>query len=195
MKLRFKSRLFNITMLLAWFLGVGFAVAIGVDTGTDFSSGGTYRFEQPLEPSGKTILIKPSDLVPHHAHTHHDLDIDVDGTRWSDDTLALSKVSLHITESVDSTTSLISSYKARGRSRTEAMKRASHIEHAVTLRDSTLLIDPWYTLGDEPWRGQRVELTLQVPRGYAVRVSRDLDYTLVESYTFDRNRGDATIRF
>ena len=106
MKIKFKSRLFNVTMLLAWFVGVAFAVAIGVDLGTDFSNKGTYRFEETLQPTGKTILIRPSDVVPHYGRSHHDLD--VDHMQWTGDTLVMSKLSLNITESIDSTVSLVS---------------------------------------------------------------------------------------
>lgn len=193
MKIRFRSKLFNVAMLLAWFCGIGFAVAIGVDLGSDFSSAGTFRFEEKLEPSGKTILVKPlSFAAPSGSHRDGN---DLHHSRLAGDSLQLTRVTLNIAESVDTTASLVASYRARGKTRAEAMKRASLIEHRVVMRDSTLLIDPWFGTGQEPFRAQRVELTLQIPKGFSVRVSRELDYTLVEDYTYDRQLGDVTIRF
>ena len=59
--------------------------------------------------------------------------------------------------------------ESRGVNDVAAERFANRIQFAYTVRDSFLIIDPYFRLGEEEkWRSQELELVLSLPIGYRI---------------------------
>ena len=64
---------------------------------------------------------------------------------------------------------------ARGRSRDDAKNSAEDIIYNYELKDSTLVLDPYFWLEEDgKWRDQDVDITIKVPEGKAIYLGEDL---------------------
>ncbi len=64
---------------------------------------------------------------------------------------------------------LILKKESRGVNDLAAERFANSIEFGYTIRDSFLIIDPYFRLGEEEkWRGQELDLVLKLPIGYRI---------------------------
>ena len=65
---------------------------------------------------------------------------------------------------------------SRGKTRELAKEITEKIIYRFDLKDSTIVFDPWFILGeDEKYRGQQVEITVKIPQGKAVFLSNGLE--------------------
>jgi phage shock protein PspC (stress-responsive transcriptional regulator) len=65
---------------------------------------------------------------------------------------------------------------ARGRNAAEVRGNLDRIEYTVNSKDSTLVLDPYFTIGKpSKWRNQEVQVTLKVPVGKSVHLGENLD--------------------
>jgi phage shock protein PspC (stress-responsive transcriptional regulator) len=59
--------------------------------------------------------------------------------------------------------------QSRGKNREQANEYIQHITYHYQLKDSVLLLDPWFLPGEgDKWKDQRVDVTLKIPEGMAV---------------------------
>jgi len=93
----------------------------------------------------------------------HNNDFDIIG-----DTLLVSDFELKKMPSRDSLFHVNLIYSARGRTRSEARRRAKAIEFQYELRNNHLILKPYFSLGGEPYRVQSVKALIQVPEGKTV---------------------------
>ena len=94
------------------------------------------------------------------------------GEGWdlSSDTLRLSTVRFNIKASLDSSYHVVLKRYSFGRSEEEALNRASKIQYAVFPKDSILDLASGYSIDKESkFRGQQVEVEIQVPVGRKIR--------------------------
>jgi len=100
------------------------------------------------------------------------------GTGWdlSNDTIRLSTVRFNVTASVDSIYHVVVKKYSFGRSEEEAISRAEKIHYAVYSKDSILDLSNGYAIGKESkFRGQQVEIEIQVPVGKKIRFDESVD--------------------
>jgi len=66
--------------------------------------------------------------------------------------------------------------EARGKNPTEVQKNLGHIQYELLSKDSTLFLDPYFTIDDPvKWRKQEVLITVKVPKGKLIRIGKNLD--------------------
>ncbi len=87
--------------------------------------------------------------------------------------------SLCIEQSPDSDYHLITTKIARGINKAEAAEYAQNIDYNYINHDSTLTLDPSYSLEiTKGWRKQRLDLTLEVPLNKSVVLPEGIDHIL-----------------
>jgi phage shock protein PspC (stress-responsive transcriptional regulator) len=98
--------------------------------------------------------------------------IDNDSEGWSinEDSLKLSLVDFTVEKSNDADYHVVLVKKSMGRSTSDAKTRASQIQYSITSRDSVLDIGNGFAISkNSKYRGQMIELKIQVPVGKKLR--------------------------
>ena len=104
-----------------------------------------------------------------------------EGEGWdlSNDTLKLSTIRFNIKASPDSLYHVTQKKFSFGDSENEAMRRAEKIHYAVYSRDSVLDLAAGYAIDkDSKFRGQQVEIEIQVPIGKKIRFDQSVNNKL-----------------
>jgi phage shock protein PspC (stress-responsive transcriptional regulator) len=103
------------------------------------------------------------------------------GNGWdlSHDTLKLSTIKFNVKASTDSIYHVTLRRHSFGRSEEEAEARADKIQYAVYSKDSVLDLASGYAIDkDSKFRGQQVEIVIEVPVGKRIRFDRSVDEKL-----------------
>jgi len=99
-----------------------------------------------------------------------------DGWDLSDDTLRLSTVKFTVKPSLDSQYHVTLIKHSFGRSEEGAIARAERIQYNILSRDSVLDVGSGYTVDKESkFRGQQVEVEIQVPIGKQIRFDESVN--------------------
>jgi phage shock protein PspC (stress-responsive transcriptional regulator) len=97
-------------------------------------------------------------------------DNDAEGWTINEDSLKLSLVDFTVEKSLDANYHVILVKKSMGRSLNDARKRASEIQYSISTKDSILDIGNGFAISkDSKYRGQMIELKIQVPVGKKLR--------------------------
>lgn len=66
--------------------------------------------------------------------------------------------------------------QSRGKNATEVQRNLENIQYELTSKDSTLVFDPCFTIGNQgKWRNQEVQVTVKVPIGKSVYLGENLN--------------------
>ncbi|MFA5326836.1 MAG: PspC domain-containing protein [Prolixibacteraceae bacterium] len=72
--------------------------------------------------------------------------------------------------------SVIVRKQARGRNSSEVQGNLDHIQYNIDSRDSTLVLDRFFTIGNKgKWRSQEVQVIVKVPTGKMVHLGKNLN--------------------
>lgn len=103
------------------------------------------------------------------------IDSDSEGWNIDEDSLRLSLVDFTVEKSLDADYHVTLVKKSMGRSVTDARTRASEIQYSIINRDSTLDIGNGFAVSkNSKYRGQMVELKIQVPVGKKLRFDESI---------------------
>jgi phage shock protein PspC (stress-responsive transcriptional regulator) len=117
------------------------------------------------------------------------IDSDSEGWNLTEDTVKLSYIDLTVEKSPDASYHVSIIKKSAGRTARDAEERAEKIQYSVTSRDSVLDLANGFAIDkDSKYRGQIVELKIQVPVGKKIRFDESVIHTLhpVEVRSNDR---------
>lgn len=97
----------------------------------------------------------------------------------SDDTMRFAAARIHVVASVDDQYRVTLKKFSFGRNSADADRRASHIQYSVVSRDSLLDLGNAYSIGrQDKFRGQNVEVEIQVPVGKKIRFDASVEEKL-----------------
>ncbi len=83
------------------------------------------------------------------------------------------RLSIEATDAPDF--SVIIKKTSRGKNGSEVRKNIGLIQYKVASRDSTLVLDPYFTIENQAkWRNQEVQVTVKVPKGKRVNLASNL---------------------
>ncbi len=103
------------------------------------------------------------------------VDTDSEGWNINEDSLKLSWVDFTIEKSADADYHVILVKKSMGRSLADAKTRAGQIQYSISSADSTLDIGNGFAISkDSKYRGQMIELKIQVPVGKKFRFDESI---------------------
>jgi phage shock protein PspC (stress-responsive transcriptional regulator) len=93
------------------------------------------------------------------------------------------RASLKFEQSNSDSMELVVDYSSRGQSHSEAYALAKKIQYNYSATDTTLVLDPYCTLGqNDDWRSQKTVLTLRIPVGTSIKLDHNLS---VNDFTFE----------
>jgi hypothetical protein len=103
------------------------------------------------------------------------IDTDSEGWTINEDSLKLSLVDFTVEKSADADYHVILVKKSMGRSLTDAKTRAGQIQYSISSADSTLDIGNGFAISkNSKYRGQMIELKIQVPVGKKLRFDESI---------------------
>lgn len=183
-RVAFNSRPMNKSLsfglLIIWLAGVAVATFYVVKIGSEFKEGAEFaqvndiqKFETYTLNIDRTRFFTKEDSLRYSIDPGKyngrriltDLDNDFDEPR---------NIKLNIEKSENGKTSLSQNYKARGKTFEIALKNAQDIHYDFLQHDSLLTFSPMLQFAKTAnWRGQEVELTLKVPVGTKLNISKN----------------------
>ncbi len=179
MSKRAKNILDMITAI-AWGVAVWMLIPAVLSLGYDFNERAVVREKENINIASDTLFVH-LDTDEYRLDEYesgrarydgiiriHDDDFDIIG-----DTLLVGDFELKKTPSRDSLFHLNLIYSARGRTRSEARRRARAIEFQYRIRKNHLILKPYFSLGEEPYRVQSVKALIQVPEGKTLIMDRE----------------------
>ena len=153
----------------------------------------TTPIEIPISQPGNKMTIMVSQPVLEYTDRFWWADDDAQGWNIGEDSLRLSWVDFTPEKSPDSNYHILLVKQSWGRSKADALRRAAEIDYRVTSKDSVLDLGNGFAISkNSKFRGQTVELVIQVPVGKKLRFDESIARKLkhVEVRTNDgRNRG------
>ncbi len=166
-----------------WVIGVVFALIMTGAIVRNFSTRGVAEDEMQIQqPStGRLYINVANDNSGWHASRHSkwfgDWDEGNDGFHIiSNDSLWLNNVKVNIEQSPDSLFHIYEVRAARAATTHEAKEIAGHIAFGIAQQDSIISLARGFTIGrKDKFRNQQVLLTVEVPLGKNVQVSKDVE--------------------
>jgi hypothetical protein len=153
-----------------WALGWISVIMLVTSMARDFRSNGEESNTIPITQPGNKMTVMVSQPVLELTDRAWWFDNDVEGWNLNSDSLKLSIVDFEIEKSADSSYHVILVKRSRGRSSGDARTRAEQIEYSVLSKDSILDIGNGFAVSkNSKYRGQNIELIIQVPVGKKLR--------------------------
>jgi phage shock protein PspC (stress-responsive transcriptional regulator) len=153
-----------------WTLGWISVILLVASVGRDFRSYGEDSTTiQITQPAKKMTLMVSQPVLEFTDRAWWN---DSDNEKWnlSADSLKLALVDFEIEKSADGDYHVILVKQSRGRSSNDASTRASQIQYNITSKDSVLDIGNGFAISkNSKYRGQMIELIIQVPVGKKIR--------------------------
>ncbi|HEY5966715.1 MAG TPA: PspC domain-containing protein [Chitinophagaceae bacterium] len=124
----------------------------------------------PITQPGNKMTVMVSQPVLEFTDKAWWVDTDSEGWTINEDSLKLSLVDFTIEKSADADYHVILVKKSMGRSSSDAKTRAGQIQYSISSADSTLDIGNGFAISkNSKYRGQMIELKIQVPVGKKLR--------------------------
>jgi phage shock protein PspC (stress-responsive transcriptional regulator) len=129
----------------------------------------------PITQPANKMTVKVSQPVLELTNKAWWVDTDSEGWTINEDSLKLSFVDFTVEKSADADYHVILVKKSMGRSLTDAKTRAGQIQYSISSNDSTLDIGNGFAISkDSKYRGQMIELKIQVPVGKKLRFDESI---------------------
>jgi phage shock protein PspC (stress-responsive transcriptional regulator) len=111
-----------------------------------------------------TLIIRSN---PYISSSDTKIDIGWKSYEIEGDGAFIGSVRLNITPSSDSSFHILEDYSAKGRDKVSATRNVRNIAYNYNLKDNQLMLDEAIgaKVGNNKWRSQKVDLTLQIPEG------------------------------
>jgi phage shock protein PspC (stress-responsive transcriptional regulator) len=128
------------------------------------------------QPANKMTVLVSDPVLEFTDRFWWDDNNDMEGWNITEDTLKLSLIDFTVEKSPDANYHVFLVKKSSGRSVNDARSRAEKIQYTVTSRDSVLDLANGYLIDkDSKYRGQVVELRIQVPVGKKLRFDESIN--------------------
>ncbi|SMC62176.1 PspC domain-containing protein [Pedobacter africanus] len=194
------NKAFSFGMLIVWLGSVVFGIYYVAKISSEFKEGAEFTQNTAIRPFKEYTLkadftkfftkedslnygIDPQNYKERRILDDRDDDFDAPRNIW-----------IRIEKSEDGKTEISQNYKARGKTFEAALKNAQNVHYGFLQQGAVLNFGPMLWLPKNAnWRGQEVALTMKVPVGTQIRVSRSLHryLSIYDYWTCNDNAGDA----
>lgn len=181
LRVKSRSNYLGWTFGFLWTIGWVAASLLGVSISKDFRE---YEQAKPFvvemkQPANNKLIVAVSDPELEYTGRFEWINEDSEGWDLNDDTLKLSTIKISPRLSPDSLYHVIVRKHSYGKTEEEASDRAERIVYTVSSRDSVLDLANGYAIGKEnKFRGQQVEIEIQIPRGRKIRFDESINRKL-----------------
>ena len=176
-KVKSRSNYLGWTFGALWTIGWISAILLASSISKDFRNyDHTDKVIEVVQPANNKMIVAVSE--PELLYSGRFSWINDEGNGWdlSDDTLRLSTVKFTVKPSLDSQYHVTLIKHSFGRSEEGAIARAERIQYNILSRDSVLDVGSGYTVDKESkFRGQQVEVEIQVPIGKQIRFDESVN--------------------
>jgi phage shock protein C len=177
--------------LSIWGIALGLTIFLGFRVAGEFGREVSYREEVPLELApNRPLRIKR--LSTAYRDYREDRRIQIDRVRFTDDTVFFGNLDVKIASASGEDHGVYRVRRARGRNRDQATTNAKAITHRMRQADGTLAIDPEFSLANERWRDQELDLIVELPTGAEIVIDESMRGLLSSVHT-DGFMGDADL--
>ena len=183
----------GVVSFVLWFAGIGLLLYTGIDIAGSFKKSAYVTIEKDLEPvSADTLYIKTINSSGADRYGTFLMDMNKIDLYTSDEGQLLIEGEPDIVITRGDEFKIIVKKKARGTTKTEARKNAEYTEYFFQQKDSVLLLDRYFTLGDQAMiRKQEVRVTIQLPDSISYKVSPDIRYLISEDFTAEEQEDES----
>jgi hypothetical protein len=160
----------GLSMVGIWLISLVALIAVSVGQVGNYKSRSSITDNQTIScDSCQTLYLK---LAEDKYEDYAELDFDMNDFKMmvvDGNEVMLGQPTLDVVKSGSDNFTITIKKAARGRSRENAKEAADEIIYNYELKDSTLLLDPYFLLDEGgKWRDQDVDITIKVPTGKAV---------------------------
>jgi phage shock protein PspC (stress-responsive transcriptional regulator) len=173
-----------------WMLGWVCAISLVVSIVRDFSYKSADSRAVPVtQPANGRMTVVVSDHALEYTSRFEWMNDDMEGWDLSPDSLKLSWVNFDVQKSPDSLYHVAVRGFGHGRNPEEALRRAEAIQYVIKPADSILDVSSGFSIyKDQKWRGQHIEIMIQVPLGKKIRFDETVRRKLNPSEISHRRR-------
>jgi phage shock protein PspC (stress-responsive transcriptional regulator) len=180
--MKFLGSIAKYTLLAVWLIAVSLAISIGVKQATAFAVNGRSVQKETftINPTD-TLLIKfkHNDYFAKDVNDRNDFMITQDSL--NNDIIYSNQVRIRIEKSEEKYAYIQIEKEAKGKSLSEAKKRADAIKYSYKIVGNQLIFDNYLTTDSKnKFRDQEIEITLYLPKGTLLKPDdsmRHYDYT------------------
>lgn len=197
MRTRSRSGYLGWTFGLLWTIGWVSATLLATSLAKDFRELEYIDNEIEItQPAGGKLTVAVSQPELEYSGNFGWMNDDGEGWDFSLDTLRLSTIKFRVEKSLDGQFKVIERRQSWGRTEDEALSRASKLQYSVVVRDSLIDLGNGYAIDkDSKFRGQQIEIEIQVPVGKRLRFDKSIreklnpsDFVTVRK-SYRRSRG------
>jgi len=176
-KVKSRSNYLGWTFGALWTIGWISAILLASSISKDFRNyDHTDKVIEVVQPVNNKMIVAVSEPELLYSGRFSWINDEGDGWDLSDDTLRLSTVKFTVKPSLDSQYHVTLIKHSFGRSEEGAIARAERIQYNILSRDSVLDVGSGYTVDKESkFRGQQVEVEIQVPIGKQIRFDESVN--------------------
>ena len=176
-KVKSRSNYLGWTFGALWTIGWISAILLASSISRDFRNyDHTDKVIEVVQPVNNKMIVAVSEPELLYSGRFSWINDEGDGWDLSDDTLRLSTVKFTVKPSLDSQYHVTLIKHSFGRSEEGAIARAERIQYNILSRDSVLDVGSGYTVDKESkFRGQQVEVEIQVPIGKQIRFDESVN--------------------
>ncbi|HNX78339.1 MAG TPA: PspC domain-containing protein [Prolixibacteraceae bacterium] len=167
----------GLAMVGVWLIALMTSVVVASHEVSNFKEYTNLSNSETLFPAkGKTLKITMAeDKYAGYIDQHWDLEHFKAVSSGGKDIL-LGEPRLRIEKSSTGDCVIVVKKQSRGKNREQANDYIQQITYGYQLMDTTLLLDPWFQLGEKnKWKDQRVDITLKIPENMAVYLDEKVD--------------------
>ena len=160
-----------------WLVALVALIALTAGQVSNFSEKSTISAGKPLNcPTCKTLYIKlgtTPEKIALEKNVHFE---DFILATIDDEKVLAGKPGLQIEATDANVFSVIIKRTTRGKNKTEVQTNLDRIEYEVTSKDSTLVLNRFFMIGNQSkWRDQQVQVIVKVPKGKMIHLDEDLN--------------------
>ena len=173
------------TLLALWLIAVSLAISIGIKQASAFAVDGRVVQKETFNLNPKDTLFikfKHNDYFAKNVNDHNGFQVTQDSTGM--DVIYSNEVSFKIEKTDEKLPYIQIEKEAKGKSLSEAKKRAEKIKYRYTIIGNQLIFDN-YLVTDlkNKYRDQEIEITLYLPKGTLIKPDVSMRH-------YDRTDGD-----
>ena len=173
------------TLLALWLIAVSLAISIGIKQASAFAVDGRVVQKETFNLNPKDTLFikfKHNDYFAKNVNDHNGFQVTQDSTGM--DVIYSNEVSFKIEKTDEKLPYIQIEKEAKGKSLSEAKKRAEKIKYSYTIIGNQLIFDN-YLVTDlkNKYRDQEIEITLYLPKGTLIKPDASMRH-------YDRTDGD-----
>ena len=173
------------TLLALWLIAVSLAISIGIKQASAFAVDGRVVQKETFNLNPKDTLFikfKHNDYFAKNVNDHNGFQVTQDSTGM--DVIYSNEVSFKIEKTDEKLPYIQIEKEAKGKSLSEAKKRAEKIKYRYTIIGNKLIFDN-YLVTDlkNKYRDQEIEITLYLPKGTLIKPDASMRH-------YDRTDGD-----